>query len=172
MRRWSWCVPLIGILVAGSLPFVRYLQKTRAETLAAEFLQRVHEKQVMVQLGVRENGFLVTLSSLVTACPRTISNVLTPEHLRTVEAAGYEVGVRPADGSTPGPPDCHGRPTASDYYAWARPRSVQSPGTQAFAMTATGEIYVFFDGVAPLELDMTATGLATALKSVPAFKIP
>jgi hypothetical protein len=39
-------------------------------------------------------------------------------------------------------------------------------------MTATGNIYVFFDGVAPLERDMTATGLATPVESVPAFKIP
>ena len=39
-------------------------------------------------------------------------------------------------------------------------------------MTATGRIYVFFDGVAPLERDMAAGGLATPLESVPTFKIP
>jgi hypothetical protein len=172
MRRWSWCLPLIGILGVGALPFVRYCHKTQAQAVAADFLKRVHEKQLVVQSEVREKGFMVTLSSLVTVCPQTISSVLTSEHVISVEAAGYEVGVRPAEGSTPGPPDCHGRPTASDYYAWARPRSVESPGQQAFAMTATGKIYVFFDGIAPLERDMTATGLATPVESVRAFKIP
>jgi hypothetical protein len=39
-------------------------------------------------------------------------------------------------------------------------------------MTGTGRIFVFFDGVAPLESDMRPEGLATPLESVPAFKIP
>jgi hypothetical protein len=84
----------------------------------------------------------------------------------------YEVKVRAAEGATPLPPDCHGRPTTSDYYASAVPTSAAAAGQQAFAMTATGRIFVFFDGIAPLERDMTPSGLATPLESVPTFKIP
>jgi hypothetical protein len=62
--------------------------------------------------------------------------------------------------------------TVSDYYAAAAPRSVQTAGQQAFAMLAAGRIYVFFDGIAPLERDMTPDGLAVPLDALRTFKIP
>jgi hypothetical protein len=90
-----------------------------------------------------------------------------------VAAAGYEVTIRPAASAESRGVDCHGRPTASDYYAAAQPRSPEILAKQAFGTTASGgQIFVFFDGVAPLETDMGPDGLATPLEAVESFKIP
>lgn len=67
--------------------------------------------------------------------------------------------------------DCHGRATSSDFYAAVAPRSALD-GRQAMAMLSWGRIYVFFDGIAPLESDMGPRGLAVPLDRLESFKIP
>jgi hypothetical protein len=74
-------------------------------------------------------------------------------------------------GAISGALDCHGRPLSSDYYAALSP-SDGTVGQQAFAITGTGRIFVFFDGIAPVERDMTADGLATPIEALDTFKIP
>jgi hypothetical protein len=67
--------------------------------------------------------------------------------------------------------DCHGRATASDFYAAVQPMD-EWAGRQAMAASAWGRIYVFFDGLPPLERDMEAGGLAVPLDTLDIFKIP
>jgi type II secretory pathway pseudopilin PulG len=171
MRRWSWVLPLIGVVVVSAIPFVRYAQKSRSESEAAEVLRAVH----VAQEGFRNassGSYATALESLLQPCPEATFTPPSADSIASLRAAGYDVELRMAEGATTAPADCHGRPTTSNYYASTAPRTVDSPGQQAFAMTASGRIYVFFDGVAPVERDMAPGGLATPLESVPNFKIP
>jgi hypothetical protein len=98
--------------------------------------------------------------------------MLSGAEIRSLERRGYATQLRAAEGATTLAVDCHGRAMVSNYYISAVPRSVDSPGQRAFAATAAGRIFVFFDGVAPLESDMAPTGLATPLETLSTFKIP
>jgi hypothetical protein len=84
---------------------------------------------------------------------------------------GYRFVLRAARTARDVGLDCHGRRTASDFYAAATPAN-EFAGREAMAMTSWGRIYVFFDGIAPLESDMAVGGLAVPLDTLEAFKIP
>ena len=168
MPRWTWVLPALGVVVVGAVPFVRYAQKGRSEAAIVDVLRALHAAQAEFRQSGNGTGYAITIESLRSCTDqRTVSLGMDA---RAVPE--YEVKVRAAEGATPLPPDCHGRPTTSDYYASAVPTSVAAAGKQAFAMTATGRIFVFFDGIAPLERDMAPSGLATPLESVPTLKIP
>jgi hypothetical protein len=170
--RWSRAVPILGIVVVAALPLVNYARREQAEAAAAGFLQKLRTGQEAFRTrgGI---GYASELSSLTFPCPGQTSSPLNPDDLSLVAAAGYEVALWPAASAETQGVDCHGRSTVSDYYAFAQPRSPETPARQAFATTASaGRIFVFFDGIAPLESDMGPGGLATPLDAVESFKIP
>lgn len=170
-RTLLWAMPLAGILAVVAVPVVRSVQKSRAESIAAEFLQHVRAAQ-RTFTGSTDMRYASSLESLTAPCPAASMPILGASALSALTAAGYDARVRAAEGAVPRGSDCHGRPTVSDYYAAAFPRAVGSAGQQAFATTAAGRIFVFFDGIAPLERDMHPNGLATPLESLDAFRIP
>lgn len=162
----------MGAVAVAALPLIRYVQKTTAEAAAAGFLQRVHLAQQTFRSDQSGTGYAASLDSLTLPCPGAARSMLTGDEIRSLERRGYAAHLRAAEGATTLAVDCHGRAMVSNYYISAVPRSVDSPGQQAFAATAAGRIFVFFDGVAPLESDMGSTGLATPLETLSTFKIP
>lgn len=165
-------VPLIGTAIVASLPFVRYVQKRGAESAAADFVRHVQLAQQSFRSSQQGMGYATSFESLTMPCPGSGSGTLSADAINSLERIGYSAQLRAAEGATPVAPDCHGRPTVSDYYAAAAPQLVKSAGQQAFAATGGGRIFVFFDGIAPLERDMAPSGLATPLDSLSTFKIP
>ena len=170
-RGWLLGVPMLGIVVATLIPFVRHAQQTRAESAASAFLGRVHAGQQAFRVSHGNAGYASALDSLTMPCRGGNEVPIRASDVAALERAAYDAILRPAQLAVSAAKDCHGRPLVSDYYAAVSPRSVQSPGRQAFAVTATGRIFVFFDGIAPLERDM-AGGLATPLDALDTFKIP
>jgi prepilin-type N-terminal cleavage/methylation domain-containing protein len=63
---------------------------------------------------------------------------------------GYRFGIAAGAGSKPGPPDCHGWPTVTAFYAWAEPLSIVS-GSRSFAVTVNGAVWERSGGIAPTE---------------------
>lgn len=169
---WRDALPLLGILIGVALPLVRHGQKVRAESEAAAFLERVHAAQEAFRAGRPTGGYASALESLIEPCPGGRAAGPLRDAVASLTAAGYEPRVRTADGGAARGPDCHGRATFSDYYASAQPRSSEIAGQQAFAEMSSGRIFVFFDGVAPVERDMAAGGLATPLDARDQFRIP
>ncbi len=165
-------LPVIGAIAVIGLPLMRYAEKTRAEATAVEFLRRVQSAQE-VFAAAGSPGYASDLLSLTTPCEGHSTAALTTVAVSTLIGAGYQVRVRPAQGAEKRGPDCHGRPTVTDYYASVEPRSPEIVAQQAYALTATGgAVFVFFDGVAPRERDMAPGGLATPLEAAGAFEIP
>lgn len=168
---WPILVPLAGIAVVVGVPFVRHAAKVTAEDTASGFLEQVHEGQRAFRASHGDAGYASALDSLTRACPGASAAAVPASAVVALLAREYATTVRPADGAETRRADCHGRPLVSDYYAAAFPSTVGA-GQQAFATTASGRIFLFFDGVPPLERDMSADGLATPLDARETFTIP
>jgi hypothetical protein len=168
MRLWPILVPLLGICVAIGEPLVRSASKHRDEAAAVISLRRIQEAQGRFKTAT---GFYATdVASLAGGCPG-FSAALPAATLDDLHRAGYVVQLRAARGALIMGVDCHGRPTASDYYIAATPDTVRQAADKAFAGRADGQLFFFVDGVAPREGDMTG-GLAIPIDQLDSFKIP
>jgi hypothetical protein len=165
-------LPVLGIVIVTGWPLVNFITREQGEAAAAGFLGKLRTAQeAFRQAG---GGYTSELASLTSPCPGQPSAPLQTGDVVRLAAAGYDVTIRPAAASAASSGvDCHGRSTVSDYYAAVQPRSPGILAQQAFGTTASaGRIFVFFDGVAPLESDMGPGGLATPLEALDSFKIP
>ena len=161
----------MGIAVIGAIPLVRYAQKTAAEARAVERLRQLHEAQRHFRT-MSGGGFAIDLTSLITPCPGHNTSVLASEVATDLSRIGYRLELRAAERATPVSRDCHGREAMSDYYAAVLPETPMTAGQQAFAVTSRGRVYLFYDGLPPLERDMRPGGLAIPHDAAGTFKIP
>lgn len=168
MKWLSVVVPVAGIVIAASEPLVRYAVRDRQERRAVDVLQRVSESQRAFH--VRTGAYATALSSLTRACDAA-TPVLSGTVLDELAAAGYSVELRAARNATPGPTDCHGSPTATDYYVAAAPVSAATAARQAFAGRSDGRLFLFYDGIPPREPEILG-GLPTPLAERESFRIP
>ena len=161
---------LLGIAASIARPVIMYARMNRAEKLAAITIAAVVDAERAFRSAGGNGGFASDLASLTTPCPGQAAPALViPAALSGFD---YAVSLRPAEGATTGRgADCHGRPTTMDFYAAVAPLT-SIAGRQAFAVTARGRAYVFFDGLPPRERDMSAGGLAIPADRLPVFRIP
>jgi hypothetical protein len=171
VRVWqlaSLVVPLVGSVVAVTVPVVRYALIDRSERAAIAALHSIHDAQQMYHRT--SGGYAADLRSLTDACvgqpPALAADVL----LRLTQA-GYALALRAsADAAVTGR-DCHGRALVSDYYVAAAPAAPGVLPRQAFAGRSDRQLYLFVDGIAPREAEI-ASGLAIPLAARETFKIP
>lgn len=168
MKWLSVVVPVAGIVIAASEPLVRYAVRERQERRAIAIVQRVSEAQRAFH--VRTRAYATELTSLTRSCDGT-TPLLAGTVLDELAAAGYRMQLRAAGTAAPGPPDCHGSPTAADYYVAAAPLSAATAARQAFAGRSDGRLFLFYDGIPPQEADILS-GLATPLAERESFRIP
>jgi type II secretory pathway pseudopilin PulG len=167
---WAWpiLVPVIGICLAAALPLARHAQKQRDEGAAVRALRNIQQVQGRFKAAV--GSYATDAATLAAGCPG-VDAALPADLFANLAGAGYVLQLRPAaDGTTVGR-DCHGRPTATDYYLAAAPRTSREAADKAFAGRADGQLFFFVDGVAPREADM-AGGLAIPIDALESFKIP
>jgi hypothetical protein len=164
--RGRW-LPLTGAVLVGAVPLLWHFKMVRAERAAADLVSEISLAQHRFnETGM--SGYATDLVSLITPCAGRSGAALRA----IADAQGYELALRPARAAQPVARDCHGRPTASDFYVSARPRLPGRDGRRAFAATSNGRVFVFFDGVPPSERDMEPGGLAVPLDRIEMFKIP
>lgn len=168
MRAWSILVPLVGILVAAGVPLARYAAKQRDEAAIVRSLRQVQVAQERFRAAV--GAYATDVASLAAGCPEGVAS-LALAVFDELDRAGYVLLLRAAEGALATGQDCHGRPTASDYYVAAAPQTAWTAADKAFAGRADGQLFIFFDGVPPREADMTG-GLAVSIDAVESFKIP
>jgi hypothetical protein len=169
LLRW---LPVIGIFVAAGVPLARHASGRHAERVAVDVAGEIRQAQERFRQASARGGFAADLASLSTPCAGRADAALAPATMVSLRAAGYEALVRPAQGATLLEPDCHGRATTSDYYATIEPHESDRRPLKAFAMRANGGVFVFFDGIAPLERDMPTGGLAQPLERLGELRIP
>lgn len=163
-------VPLAGIVIAASVPLVRHFDTGRREQIALDGVREVRAAQERFKRT--SGGYATHLESLAAPCGGDPAP-LAAAWLDRFEDAGYDVVLTAV--ATGAPPerlrDCHGRPLAADYYLAAAPRPAVVAAQEAFAARSWGDVYLFYDGVAPTLEDM-ATGLPTPAAERDSFKIP
>lgn len=163
-----------GVLATVARPVMMYVRMNRAEHFAAVALRTLADAQRAFRSSGGAGGYATELASLTIPCPGQTVAALTLDPRLGSQAngsQGYILQLRQARQAVQVGTDCHGRPTASDYYAAVRP-ATELAGRQALAATSRGRIYLFFDGIPPAEDDMGAGGLAVPLERLPSFKIP
>jgi type II secretory pathway pseudopilin PulG len=156
-----------GAAVSVGVQVQSQLRMRAAEDAAAETLSAIREAQRVFRRAT--GGYATDLASLTRGCPSQAVAMLR-EPLATAEYE-YRVVLRASSRAMEAGSDCHGKPTASDFYAAVSPGQPWA-GRQAMAVTSRGRIYVFFDGIAPVERDMDTGGLAVPLDALDTFKIP
>jgi type II secretory pathway pseudopilin PulG len=160
-------VPVLGMLVAASVPLVRHTATQRDERTAIEVLAQVQAAQEAYRRGT--GGYATAVASLMQPC---VASAPLPESALTrLARAGYVVSMRAATGAAAAGNDCHAREIVTDYYVAVAPASAATLGREAFARRGSGDVYLFVDGVAPREADIDS-GLATPLPQRESFKIP
>ena len=151
-------------------PIGRYGLKLRDEAQALNVVHEVRRAQAAFRSSLGGAGYASSIESLTRGCGAEAP--MSRVTLADLERAGYEVQLRPSTGSQTLGQDCHGHPTVDDYYLGVQPRGAAVAGQRAYGATSRGDVFIFFDGLAPQEQDMTAGGLATPSESLSAFKIP
>lgn len=159
----------MGTLAAVSIQVRAQYRMRDAEKAAAATMAAVIEAERAFRRAGGRGGYATDLQSLTTPCPGEQTSALSGD--LPVAKYDYRVIVRAAARALTNGTDCHGRPTATDFYTATAPAHAWA-GRQAMAATAWGRIYVFFDGLAPAERDMETGGLAVPLDTLDTFKIP
>ena len=173
MSRWRWrrVVPIAAAAIALVWPFTQYAIKVRSETAALDILEDIRAAQVAFRTAGGRGAFAVSIDSLILPCEGTPA--VRPPSVRTELAGrGYEAIIRTHESVAASGVDCHGRPTAPDYYVGVQPISGRVAGQRAYAATAHSEPFAFFDGLAPREADLGPGGLAVPVSALRTFRIP
>lgn len=141
---------LIGLVSAIAVPTVFRSKLAANETSAVGTLRLVHTAQLTFTLTCgyglyagsfpdladpAGEGFLPTD---LTAAPQPIKS-------------GYTYDLQPGPSGPSGLADCHGAPTATEYYVSAVPQTVGGTGNRAFASNHNSVIWQDVTGVAPVE---------------------
>jgi hypothetical protein len=168
VREWIMVFPVVGTMVTASVPVTQHVTRQRHEQAAVDIMRQVHAAQLAFRQ--RWGGYATDVASLTTPCPSS-APVLSAAQVSYLEERGYALELRAAQGARDAGRDCRGRAVVDDYYLAAAPSSAYEVAQKAFGGRADGRLFVFFDGIAPRETDMSA-GLATPLDAVEAFKIP
>jgi len=168
-KTWLSVLPVAGAAIMLAWPFSMYATKRRDEATALSAVQQIQAAQISVRAAAGAAGYATSLDAFTTPCGAQVP--LSIATLDTLQRAGYAIEVRAREAARQTGTDCRGRSLADDFYVGVQPRSARAAGQRAFAATSEG-VFVFFDGVAPVERDMASGGLATPLDGLAAFKIP
>ena len=167
---WRRFLPLAGTALLLAWPVGRYALKVRDEAQALNVVHEVRRAQERFRTSSPAAGYASSIESLAGGCGTAAP--MSRATLADLERVGYDLHLHPSAASRVVGKDCHGRPTVDDYYLGVEPRGAAVAGQRAYGATSRGDVFVFFDGLAPREQDMTAGGLATTSEALSSFKIP
>jgi prepilin-type N-terminal cleavage/methylation domain-containing protein len=152
-------VAVIGVIAAIAVPSMMRARVAGNEASAIASMRSVNSAQTSYASTAARGGHAVLLATLGTACAGTSEAFLSADLAADpVVKSGYRFAMRATAAATPGPADCNGTATRSDFYISATPLGVGVTGHRAFAETAAGAIYYDVSGVPPTEAVMAPGG--------------
>ena len=158
-------VAIVGVLAAIAVPSMLRARVAGNEASAIASMRSVNSAQTSYSSSAARGGHAVLLATLGTACAGTSEAFLSSDLAADpVVKSGYRFAMRAAASATPGPADCNGTATQSDFYTSATPIGVGVTGHRAFALTASGAIYYDVAGVPPVEAVMVPGGGGTVIQ--------
>ena len=141
---------VISILAAIAVPTVFRSKLAANETAAVGTLRTVHTGQLTYTLTC---GYGLFASSFIDLGDPAGDGFLPPELTASVEPhkSGYKYLLEPGPTGVSGLIDCHGAPTALDYYVRAVPIGVGTTGVRGFASNQGIAIWQDSTGDPPIE---------------------
>ena len=151
-------VAIIGVLAAIAVPSMLRARVAGNEASAIASMRSVNSAQTSYASSAARGGFAVLLATLGTSCGSGEAFLSADLAADPVVKSGYRLALTATAAATPGPSDCNGTPSRSDFYMTATPLGVGVTGHRALAATAAGSIYYDVSGVPPTEAAMAPGG--------------
>ena len=146
-------VAIISIIAAIAVPGLLRARMTGNETSAIASLKTTTSSQVAYSAACGSGAYAATFVVLGTA-PNPGGEGFISADLggsATPQKSGYNFTLVAGAGSTAGPNDCNGTATITNYYASARPMSLNTSGTRSFAVNTGNTIWQLAGATAPTE---------------------
>jgi hypothetical protein len=145
----------IGAAIASSLivftPSPMHRGEFNAATSAIASLKAIAAAETLFAAACGHGGFAATFRTLALPPPGTSKPFLSESFTgETAQKLTYIFHLTAGAGARPGPVDCHGARTVTEYYAWAEPSARSSVGL-AFAINRHNVVWEATGRKAPLE---------------------
>lgn len=143
----------IAAQVAIALPRLQAVRMRANEASVIGTLRSIMSAQATYAATCGNGGYASRLTVLGTP-PGPGEAAFVSESLGSSDAprwSGYTVLLRAARASSPGPSDCVGRPTVTDWYAAAIPQDLGRTGSRSFATTTENILWQLDAATAPQE---------------------
>ena len=151
-------VAIVGVLAAIAVPSMLRARVAGNEASAIASVRSVNSAQTSYSSSAARGGFAALLGILGTACGTGEAFLSADLAADPVVKSGYRLALRATATATPGPSDCNGTASQSDFYMTATPLGIGVTGHRALAATAAGAIYYDASGVPPTEAAMAPGG--------------
>ncbi len=130
----------------GALPTLPRLVQIRNQAngvSAKASLRATMSAQVSFAASCGNGGYAASYETLGLPDPTDREPFISPDlgNSEHPEKSGYRFSIHAGLGSTPGPVDCHGRPTVTEWYASATPISSSPFGDLAFATNTSNRLW-------------------------------
>jgi prepilin-type N-terminal cleavage/methylation domain-containing protein len=146
-------VAIIGLLAAMGIAQVVRARSAANQSSAVGSLRAIVSSEISYANACGGGNYATTLPTLAIPAPGGNIPFLSPD-LTTgviVMKSGYSIVVGPGAAAVPGPNDCNGTGTATEFYASAEPVDFGRTGDRSFATTGAGTIWTVSAAVAPPE---------------------
>jgi len=138
-------IAVIGIIAAIAIPGLLRARIAGNEASAIGSLRTIVSAQNDYEALNR--GYADDLSSLSVSCPGSNIPFVSPQlNINGVVNAGYVFALAGGLGANPGPNDCNGAATQTNYYASAVPQTLNVTGNRTFAVNVAAAIWQDTDG--------------------------
>ena len=146
-------VAIISIIAAIAVPGLLRARMTGNETSAIASLKTTTSSQVAYSAACGNGAYAATFVVLGTAPNPGGEGFISADlgSSATPQKSGYNFTLAAGTGSMTGPNDCNGTATITNYYASARPMSLNTSGTRSFAVNTGNTIWQLAGATPPTE---------------------
>ena len=144
-------VAIIGIIAAIAVPGLMRARMSGNESSAIGSLRAINSGQATYASSAAQGGYATSLQILGTRCGAVGEGFVSPDIGAAVGGvkSGYLLAIGAGANAVPGPNDCNGAASQTEYVATAVPQSVGSTGQRSFITSQASTIYADPTGGAP-----------------------
>jgi prepilin-type N-terminal cleavage/methylation domain-containing protein len=135
-------VAIIGVIAAIAIPGLLRARMSGNEASAIGSMRVIDSAEASYSAAAGNGAYATDLTVLVLPCTGGSQGFISPElgSAASVQKSGFTVTLA-SNGGDPGPADCNGTATETDYYAEAEPLAFGNTANRSFATGAGGTIY-------------------------------
>jgi prepilin-type N-terminal cleavage/methylation domain-containing protein len=145
-------VAIIGIIAAIAIPGLMRARMAGNESSAIGSMRAVNSAEATYAASAASGGYSNSLVVLATPCVGVGQGFISTDlALDPSVKSGYTVTLANGANCAPGPNDCNGTVTSTEYYATATAVTAGTTGSRGFATDQAGTIWQDTSGAAPTQ---------------------